>query len=260
MMVAGLDIGARYVKLVFVDENKKIKGLKKSLAGYDINTTVNNMFCELCAELNTNEVEIKQRVLTGAGKGAVDLINISGEVTESVAAAKGVTVLYPEVRTIIEVGAEESKAIRVDKDGFIEEIVVNEKCAAGSGSFAETMARALEMSIEEFAEKSLESDKRISMNAQCTVFAESEVVSLIHSGTDKRDIAKAVLNAIASRVASMARKVKIEPEVILIGGMARNAGFVSSLKNILEVDNLIIPENPEFMNAVGAAFVALEKL
>lgn len=161
--------------------------------------------------------------------------------------------------TVIEVGAEESRSIKTDGDGKVVDAAVNEKCAAGSGSFTESMARALGMTLKEFAEKSLESSARIPMNAQCTVFAESEVVSLIHAGTDRKDIARAVHDAIASRVAAMARRVKLEGEVVLLGGLAHNPGFVQSLKENLDLGDLKIPAQPEFADAVGAALIAAER-
>jgi len=255
MIVAGIDIGARYTKLIFLDDKKNIVGLKKSPAGYVQNEAASKLIAELCKETGIVFEEIEYIMATGEGK---NLINFSkNNVSELLAIRKAVTTLFPEVRTIIEVGAEESKAVKIDSSGKVVDTVANEKCAAGSGAFTESMARTLEMTLEEFAQISMESEKKISMNAQCTVFAESEVVSLIHSGVDKKDIAKAVNDAIAGRVASMARRLTIEPEVILIGGMAKNIGFVTSLKNILELDNLIVPENPEYITAYGAALLAL---
>jgi benzoyl-CoA reductase subunit D len=159
----------------------------------------------------------------------------------------------------VEVGAEESRGIKTDGKGRVLDSAVNEKCAAGSGSFTESMARALGMSLKEFAEKSLESNLKIPMNAQCTVFAESEVVSLIHSGTDKKDISRAVHDAIASRISSMVRRVKLEGDVVLLGGLAYNPGFVRSLKDNLGVSELKIPEKPEFGDALGAAVIAAER-
>jgi benzoyl-CoA reductase subunit D len=136
---------------------------------------------------------------------------------------------------------------------------MNEKCAAGSGSFTESMARALGMTLEAFSRKSLESSVKIPINAQCTVFAESEVVSLIHSGTGRQDIARAVNDAIASRIAAMVRPIKGEGAVVMLGGLARNQGFVRCLKENLGVTELKIPQEPEFTDAVGAAVIAAER-
>ena len=120
------------------------------------------------------------------------------------------------------------------------------------------MARALEVPLEEFGPLSLKSDKAVPMNAQCAVFAESEVVSLVHAKTSKPDIARAVLDAIASRIVSMVRKIGVEKDVVLIGGVAKNPGFVESMKRALETD-IIVLEEPEHVGALGAALMAAEK-
>jgi benzoyl-CoA reductase subunit D len=150
--------------------------------------------------------------------------------------------------------------MKTDAEGKATDFAGNEKCAAGAGSFAEAMSRALQLTLKEFGEASLRSEKSIPMNAQCTVFAESEVVSLIHSATPKEDIAKAVLDAVASRVCAMVRRVGIEGEVVLIGGMGHNPGFVRSLKDAMGVDQVSLPELPEYVSAVGCALIAAERL
>jgi benzoyl-CoA reductase subunit D len=149
--------------------------------------------------------------------------------------------------------------MKTDEQGRAIDFAGNEKCAAGAGSFAEAMSRALQMNLKEFGDASLLSDKSIPMNAQCTVFAESEVVSLIHASTPKNDIAKAVLDAVASRVCAMVRRVGIEGEVVLIGGMVHNAGFVQSLKNAMGVDKISLPDMPEYISALGCALIAAER-
>jgi benzoyl-CoA reductase subunit D len=155
----------------------------------------------------------------------------------------------------VDVGAEEGRAIRVDDNGKVVDFAVNERCAAGAGAFTEAMARALEIPLEEIGPLSLTSTKAVPMNAQCAVFAESEVVSLIHQKTEKQDIARAVHDAMASRITSMARRVGVEPQVVLIGGVARNPGFVDALQRDLELE-LLVPDDPDFVSALGAALLA----
>ncbi len=254
--MAGVDAGARFLKVVFVDSNRQVIGKKRSSVGFEQNNTAMELIDAICDEIGIRKEEIKHITATGAGKNALRFCN--SKVSNVLAVAKAVSEKYPEVRTIIGIGAEESRVVRIDSKGKVLDTAVNERCAAGTGAFVESMARALDMTLKEFAERSMESEKKIAMNAQCAVFAESEVVSLLHSGVDRRDIARAVNDAIANRVASMARKVRVEPEVILVGGMAKNTGFVVSLKNVLELDNLLIPQDPEFMEALGAALYALE--
>ena len=164
-----------------------------------------------------------------------------------------------DVRTVIDVGAEEGRGIKIEADGKVIDFAVNEKCAAGAGAFAEAMSRALEVSLEEFGQISLKSDKTIPMNAQCAVFAESEVVSLVHAKTPKHDIAKAVHDAIASRIVSMVRRVGINKKIALVGGVSHNPGFLDALERALETE-VVVPENPDYIGALGAAIVAGERI
>jgi len=199
--------------------------------------------------------EVERVVATGAGRGYAPR---SGKnVSEVASDARGVHKLYPAARTVIDVGAEEGRAIRCNEQGKVLDFALNEKCAAGAGAFTEAMSRALEVDIEALGALSLDSKNAIPMNAQCAVFAESEVVSLLHAKTAKEDIARAVHDAIASRIVSLARKVGFEPDVVLIGGLAHNVGFVDSLERALECE-VLIPDDPEYIGAYGAALAAAE--
>lgn len=256
MYFAGLDIGARYTKALIINSEARILTKRMSTSGFDNNVISKNMLNNLCGELGITINEVNKIGVTGSGKKNIDFADY--EFSEILASGKSLFFLNKNVRTIIEVGAEESRVVKLNSNGKVIDSVINEKCAAGTGTFVELMARTLEITLKEFSELSLKSEKRIPMNAQCIVFAESEVVSLIHSGVDKKDIVRAVNDAIASRIASMARRVKVETEVALIGGLAKNLGFVFSLKNNLELDNLVIPDDPEYMGAYGAALLAME--
>jgi benzoyl-CoA reductase subunit D len=201
--------------------------------------------------------EIEHITATGAGRKTAPKAN--SDITDVGAAAKGVISLEKSIRTVIDIGAEEGRGIKIEDDGKVIDFAVNEKCAAGAGAFAEAMSRALEVSLEDFGKISLESDKSIPMNAQCAVFAESEVVSLVHAKTPKQDIARAVHDAIASRIVSMVRRVGVNEQVALIGGVSYNPGFVDALNRGLET-TVIVPQNPEYVGALGAAIVAGERI
>ncbi len=152
--------------------------------------------------------------------------------------------------------------MKLDENGKVKDFGINEKCAAGAGAFIEAMSRALEVDIETMGELSLNSTKQIPMNAQCTIFAESEVVSLIHQKTSKEDIIRAVHDAIADRNTSMVRQIGIEQDVALIGGVANNIGFVDSMNKNLGFE-LLVPKDgvaPEYVSALGAALVAQDKI
>lgn len=249
MINVGIDVGAKNIKIVLVKDKEIIaKGLV--LSGFEAKDSTVELYRKLMNEANVTEEQITNITSTGSGRKAVDFATKS--VTEISAAAKGATTLYPNVHCVIDVGAEEGRSIRCDSNGKIIDFALNEKCAAGAGAFIESMARALEVSIEDFGNLSLQSEREIPMNAQCAVFAESEVVSLLHSKTDKKDIAKAVNDAVASRITSMTRKVGYEKDIELIGGMSKNIGFINALKKGLETE-IIVPENAEFVAAYGAA-------
>jgi benzoyl-CoA reductase subunit D len=255
MITAGVDCGAKNTKVVLLKDGEVI-GKGAVLSGFDQKGAAQQAFEEAIKLAGITKDDIKYITATGSGKKEVDFAN--NTVTEVGADAKGAHKLFPSARTVIDVGAEEGRAIKSDGNGKVVDFAINEKCAAGAGSFTESMARALEVKVEELGDLSLKSTKEIQMNAQCAVFAESEVVTLVHAKTPKEDMAKAVHDAIASRITSMVRKIGVENDVALIGGVAKNKGFVKSLKDDLGVE-LKLTEEPEFVTALGAAIVASEQ-
>jgi benzoyl-CoA reductase subunit D len=172
--------------------------------------------------------------------------------------AKAGVYLVPQARTIIDVGAEEARAVKCDERGVMSDFVVNERCAAGAGAFIEAMARALEVKIDEMGPLSLKAERASPINATCVIFGESDVVSLIHRQESKPEIARAVFDAMADRVSSMVHRLGVNPTVVLVGGVANDVGFVASLKRKLNID-VVIPEFPEYVGALGAALVAASR-
>lgn len=252
MITAGVDCGAKNTKVVILKDGNVVSK-STVLSGFDQKGAAHQAFEEALSQANLKKEDVNHITATGAGKKEVDFANTT--VTEVGADAKGTNTLFPSVKTIIDVGAEEGRAIKCDGHGKVIDFAINEKCAAGAGSFTESMARALEVQVEELGDLSLKSTRNIQMNAQCAVFAESEVVTLVHAKTPKEDMAKAVHDAIASRITSMARKIGIENDVAIIGGVAKNKGFVKSLTDDLGME-LKLPDDPEYVTAFGAAIVA----
>ncbi|MEE9443567.1 MAG: acyl-CoA dehydratase activase [candidate division Zixibacteria bacterium] len=255
MITAGIDMGAKYVKVVILQDGT-VKGKAIVLMGFDPLEAASACMKEAAEKAGIDPGTIDHITATGAGRKAAP--NANSDITDVGAAAKGMVHVKEGVHTVIDVGAEEGRAIKIDAEGKVIDFAVNEKCAAGAGAFAESMSRALEVSLEEFGKLSLQSDKSIPMNAQCAVFAESEVVSLVHAKTPKRDISRAVHDAIASRIVSMVRRVGINNDIALIGGVSHNPGFVDAIQRSLETD-LIVPEEPDYVSALGAAIVAGER-
>jgi benzoyl-CoA reductase subunit D len=238
----------------------RIMGKVKVLTGFDQKKSILEAWDLALQSAKVSADEVNRTSGTGSGKNVVTfaLARTLDLVNDIKAMAKGASFYFPRARTVADVGAEEGRAAKLDDRGNAADFAVNEKCAAGAGAFIEAMARALETPLEEMGLLSLQSDKEIPMNAQCAIFAESEVVGLIHRMTEKKDISKAIHDAMASRIVSMIRRIGVNEEVVLLGGVARNPGFIEAVQRQLGIPNLLIPEEPEFGMAVGAAVVAAE--
>ncbi|KPK97588.1 MAG: CoA activase [Planctomycetes bacterium SM23_65] len=255
MITAGVDCGSKNVRVVILREGEILAKATVS-AGMDTPAAAQQAYDRALSEGGITSDDVEKVVATGAGRHEPKFKN--DIVTEVGADARGAIHLFPEARTVIDVGAEEGRAIKIDAQGKVVDFAINEKCAAGAGAFTEAMARALEVELEELGRLSLESTQAIPMNAQCAVFAESEVVTLVHKKTPKPDMARAIHDAIADRITSMVRRVGIEEKVALIGGVAYNVGFVKSLEEDLGT-KVLIPEDPQFVGALGAALVAVDR-
>jgi benzoyl-CoA reductase subunit D len=252
MTTGGIDCGSKITKVVLLKDGGVI-ARAGAVTGFDHKAAAPKCMDEALKQAGLSLDGLDGICSTGTGRKVVPFR--AKEITDVGAAAKAAVHLFPAARTVVDVGAEEGRGIRCDEAGKVIDFAVNEKCAAGAGSFTEAMARALEVSLEDFGRLSLKSQKAVPMNAQCAVFAESEVVSLVHAKTPKEDIARAVHDAIASRISSMLKRVGIEREVVLVGGLALNPGFVESLKRDLEMD-VHVPSEPEYAGALGAAVAA----
>lgn len=255
MITAGIDFGAKNVKVVVLKDGK-IVGKGTALTGFDLKIAAKDASEMALKAAGLKLEDIAHITETGIGQGSVEFAKDT--ISEVGANAKAGVKLLPSARTIIDVGAEEARAVKCNESGSMEDFVVNERCAAGAGAFVEAMSRALEVELEKMGPMSLEATEAVPMNAQCTVFAESEVVSLIHAQTPKANIARAIHDAIAERVVSMVRRLGITEDVLLVGGLAYDVGFVDSMKRGLGVE-VHVPENPEYVSAYGAALVAQER-
>lgn len=259
MISAGIDCGAKTTKVVLVKEGKII-GRSKGLSGFDQNRAILDAWNEALKNAGVSAEQVKRICGTGSGKEAVRIVLPGTEelVNDLKAMGKGANFFFPRARTVVDVGAEEGRAVKVDERGNPLDFAINEKCAAGAGAFIESMARALETPLEQMGPLALSSEKEIPMNAQCAIFAESEVVGLIHGRAEKRDISRAIHEAMASRIVSMIRRIGIQEDVVMMGGVAYNPGFVEAMKRQVPLSQLFIPEGPEFGMAVGAALAGAE--
>ena len=255
MITAGVDVGAKNVKAIILKDGD-VLGKSMGLMEMDRKKSVGDVIENCLADSGVGKEDIDYVVSTGAGAKVVDFAQKQS--TMVTCDAVGISSLKPSVRTVIDIGANEARAIRCNETGKVGDFAVNEKCAAGSGAFVEAMARAMEVSLDEFVELSMKSEKTIPINAQCAIFAESEVVSLVHEETARPDICRAVHDAMGQRIASMARRVRVEEDVAVIGGVARNKGMLESLKRELKIDFAIVDDS-EYVGALGAAILAAKE-
>ena len=255
MITAGIDCGAKNTKTIIM-KNGKIIGKGMVRTGFDPGKAVEESLDQALIDTGNARDDIHKIYATGSGQKAVKIADDS--VDEIKAMAKCANFFFPNARTVTDVGAEDGRAAKIDEKGNPLDFAINEQCAAGAGAFIESMARALDVTIEEMGPLCLQSDKEIPMNAQCVIFAESEVVGLIHAKTGKPEISKAIHDAMAGRIASIIRRIGVNEDIVMVGGVGYNPGFISAMKRELKVDNIYIPDEPEYAAAVGAAVVAAE--
>lgn len=256
MIFAGLDIGSVSTKVTIINKNKKI-------LSYGLLRTGSNSkkAAEACMQLVLNKAglsfdKITNLIATGYGRKIVPFK--SDEISEISCHAKGAHFLFPDTRTVIDIGGQDSKAMRLDENGEAIDFNMNDKCAAGTGRFLEEMAKALDTTVEDLGKLSLGYKKNLVISSMCTVFAESEVVSLLAENEAREDVAKALHDAIADRVLSLAHKVRIANAVTLTGGVAKNIGVIEAIKSKLPGMTIHIPEDSQMAGSLGAALIALD--
>jgi predicted CoA-substrate-specific enzyme activase len=254
MITVGIDSGSRNTKAVALQDGK-ILGKALVLTDFEPDKAAKKVYKILLDATGMKPDDVAAVVSTGVGREGVKFVNAN--LTEAGSACRGIRNVNPNVNTVIDLGAEGSRAISLKPDGKVGKFAVNDRCAAGAGAFIETMARALQATPEEMGSLSMSHTNKISMNTQCVVFAESEVISLIHKQTSKEDIAYAINEGVALRLSSLVRGVGLVDEIALIGGPGNNIGLVQSLRNALD-KKIFVPEGPGYISALGAAIYAAE--
>jgi len=254
MIVAGVDIGSLTAKAVILQDTN-ILGYSIIPAGPDVVKVAEHTLTMALDKAGLGRDHLAAIVSTGYGRAKVPLA--SKAVTEITCDAKGAHYLFPETRMVIDIGGQDSKVVSLDREGRVIDFAMNDKCAAGTGRFLEVMAQALEIDLNQLGPVSLKHKKSVVISSMCTVFAESEVISLIAEGYPKEDILNGLHQAIASRVAAMAQSLRVENMVTLSGGVAKNTGVVKALEQSLKV-KVKVPLEPQIIAALGAAICAQE--
>jgi len=256
MLFAGIDIGSLSTDVVLLDREGKIAGSAIIATGASTKRACEEAFSRALAEAGSAPSAVVYTVSTGYGREMAGSADLS--VTEITCHAKGACHLFPGAKTVLDIGGQDSKVIRLAPDGRVADFAMNDKCAAGTGRFLEVMARTLEMDLEEMGPRSLLSQKTVAVSSMCTVFAESEVISLIASGTPPEDIARGIHLAIADRIAALAERVGLASPAVMTGGVAKNPGARRALEGKFGFP-LLVPEDPQLAGALGAALIAREK-
>ncbi|MBQ0058423.1 MAG: activase [Lachnospiraceae bacterium] len=255
----GCDSGSTYTKCVIIDENGKM------VADVTLRSRINAVLsCQdsleqavaMVSDLDKPE-DLAYLVGTGYGRNKVPFADEN--ISEISCHAMGVHVVAPEVKAIIDIGGQDVKGIAVDTDGTVKNFAMNDKCAAGTGRFFEAMARAFEMELDEFSKLSLSAKNVIPITSQCTVFAESEVISLVGEGKAMDEIAAGIELSVAKRCFVMSKKAGATDHITLTGGCAKNDGLKAAIEQVLRLKVVELPIDPQLIGALGAAEFARQK-
>lgn len=255
----GCDAGSTYTKCVIIDENGKIAAAVTKRSRINPVLSAKDALDEAVGQvdgLNSAE-ELTYLIGTGYGRNKVPFADEN--ISEISCHAMGVHVTAPSVKAIIDIGGQDVKGIAIDTDGTVLNFAMNDKCAAGTGRFFESMARAFEMSLDEFSNLSLTAKNVIPITAQCAVFAESEVISLVGEGKPMEEIAAGIQLSVAKRCFVMAKKAGATDSVTLTGGCAKNEGLKKAIEKVLKINVVDLPTDPQLMGALGAAEYARQK-
>jgi len=258
MIYAGIDLGSVTTKALLLDEEGTILAFTMTPTGFDRNRSGREALGMALEKAGKSEKEIGYTVTTGYGRRSYTASDKA--LPEIICHARGTKYLFPEVQTIIDIGGQDSKVIQVDENGNVLRFEMNDKCAAGTGRFLEVLTdRILNLGIEEIGPLSVKSKDPASLSSICTVFAESEILSLISENRSREDIAGGMSKAIAKRVISMGHtgQIRYEGEIIFSGGVARNIGVVKAIEEELGT-SVRTPDEPQITAALGAALFASE--
>ena len=248
MRSGGIDIGSRYIKYVIL-EDMNLSEVYKLETGYDPLGT--------CRDL-MDKTRPDCILATGYGRHLLQTHHEVETVTEIRAVARGARAFFPACRTIIDIGGQDTKVVQLDENGVVTHFEMNDRCAAGTGRFLEVMAKTLGFDLSDFGDHCQQNGDILTISSLCTVFAESEVISLIARGAKREAIAMAIHQSIANRVVSLAKRVGLKDAVVFAGGCARNRCLQSIFGEKLRLP-IFIAENPDILSAYGAALLAIEQ-
>ena len=254
---AGVDVGSTQTKAVVVDDGKAIRGRSLIDTGANVVRAAERAFALGLADAGLEEYEVGFVIGTGYGRYKVEFGD--AQITEIVCHARGAAAMFPGTQTVLDMGGQDTKAIRIQPGGDVIDFCMNDKCAAGTGRFLQSAAAALGLELADLGPTALNGQRPVSISTTCTVFAESEVLSWLARGKRIEDILLGVHRSIGSRSFGLLRRVGIENEVTFTGGVTRNEAMVEVMNDLLGTE-LNVSEDSHYMGALGAAVFALERL
>lgn len=261
MFYAGCDLGSTTGKAVILTDERgelELVGWAVEPAGWQPEETAHRALDDVLGRAGLCGIQDCAAICcTGYGRANVSFI--SHNVSEITCHARGALWLHPQARTVIDVGGQDVKAISMAASGKVMDFAMNDKCAAGTGKFFEAMARTLHCAVEEIGQMALDATKTLTISSQCSVFAESEVITYMNQGEDRNDIAAGIHDSIARRLVAMTQRVGLYPGVVLTGGCAKNPGLRASLESMLGIELVVLHEDPQIAGALGAALFAAER-
>jgi (R)-2-hydroxyacyl-CoA dehydratese activating ATPase len=257
--VIGIDVGATYTKAVVLDDDKNIVGRSMVKTGFNLSGAAERGYAEVLAAAGLTEEEVDYVASTGYGRYVVPMRDL--QITELTCHGKGAFHQYPATRTVLDVGGQTVKAIKLDERGKVRSFRLNDKCAAGTGAFLEKTARYMGLDPAEIGSLAMVSLEPVTISSVCAVFAESEVINHLTSGTRPEDIMYGAVLSLAGRAHQLMKRVGMEPEFTFCGGMSRNEAFVKALKQELGAP-VNVPDGDlgHFNGALGAGLLALDRV
>jgi predicted CoA-substrate-specific enzyme activase len=254
---AGVDVGSTQTKAVIIDERGAIVGRSLGMTGANVIRAAESSFAEALKAGDIREEEVEYIIGTGYGRYKVTFGNT--QVTEISCHGRGAVHMFPATRTVVDMGGQDTKAIRVSPRGEIVDFCMNDKCAAGTGRFLGAASAALEIPLDQLGSRALKGERPVKISTTCTVFAESEVLSWLGKGKKVEDILLGVHQSIAVRSVGLLRRVGIDPEISFTGGVAKNVAMIAALERALGT-KVNVSEESHYMGALGAALFALDHI
>jgi len=255
--VVGIDMGAKSTKVVILDDQRRICGKSSIRTRPDFVAIAKEALELALLEPGIKESELSYIATTGFGRYNIPFRDL--QITDITCVGAGAVFLFPRTRTVLDIGAQSTRAIRVSNTGKVREFRTNDKCAAGAGGFIERASKYLEIKVEDVGELSLQSIKPQTISSVCAVLAESEIINHVSSGESVENILRGVHNSLASRAMALMKRAGLEDEVTFVGGVARQAGMVKALAETLK-RKINVSDEPHMVGALGAALLALRRL